>query len=81
MAPPPDPDQAMADDRLNENRIGLDHLSLSVATHADLEAAAQTIDERGVSHGEIKPLEPIGIDVLVFRDPGNIQIELTAPSA
>jgi hypothetical protein len=28
---------------------------------------------RGVSHGEIKPLEPFGIAVLAFRDPDNIQ--------
>jgi len=79
LAPPPDPDQAVPDDRFNENRIGLDHLSLSVATRADLEAAARTFDECGVSHGEIKPLEPFGIAVLAFRDPDNIQIELTGP--
>jgi catechol 2,3-dioxygenase-like lactoylglutathione lyase family enzyme len=81
LAPPPDPDQAVPDDRFDENRVGLDHLSLSVATRADLEAALRTFDERGVSHGEIKPLEPFGIAVLAFRDPDNIQIELTAPLA
>ena len=81
LTPPPDPDQAVPDDRFNENRIGLDHLSLSVATRADLEAALRTFDERSVSHGEIKPLEPFGIAVLAFRDPDNIQIELTAPLA
>jgi glyoxylase I family protein len=75
----PPPDQAVADDRFNENRVGLDHLSLSVATRADLDAAVQAFDEHGVSHGEIKPLEPFGIAVLAFRDPDNIQIELTAP--
>jgi hypothetical protein len=32
-----------------------------------------------VAHGEIKPLEPFGIAVLAFRDPDNIQLELTAP--
>ncbi len=79
LTPPPDPDQAVPDDRFNENRIGLDHLSLSVAARADLEAALRTFDERGVSHGEIKPLEPFGIAVLAFRDPDNIQIELAAP--
>lgn len=81
LAPPPDPDRAVVSDRFDENRIGLDHLSLSVATRADLEAALQTFDERGISHGEIKPLEPLGIAVLAFRDPDNIQIELTAPLA
>jgi glyoxylase I family protein len=81
LTPPPDPDQAVPDDRFDENRIGLDHLSLSVATKADLEAAMQLFDESGVSHGEIKPLEPFGIAVLALRDPDNIQIELTAPWA
>ena len=79
LAPPPDPDQALPDDRFDENRIGLDHLSLNVATRADLEVAARLFDERGVPHGEIKPLEPFGIAVLAFRDPDNIQVELTAP--
>lgn len=81
LAPPPDPDQAVPDARFDENRVGLDHLSLSVATRADLDAALRTFDERGISHGEIKPLEPFGIAVLAFRDPDNIQIELTAPLA
>ena len=50
---------------------------------ADLQAAASLFDGRGVSHGEIKPLEPFGIAVeqsdMAFRDPDNIQVELTAP--
>ena len=41
--------------------------------------AAGVLDVRSVSHGEIKPLEPFGIAVLAFRDPDNIQVELTAP--
>lgn len=81
LTPPADPAQAVANDRFNENRIGLDHLSLSVASLADLEAASRLCDARGVSHGEIKPLAPFGIAVLAFRDPDNIQVELTAPLA
>lgn len=79
LMPPADPAQAVANDRFNENRIGLDHLSLSVASIAVLEAAAGLFDAQGVLHGEIKPLEPFGIAVLAFRDPDNIQVELTAP--
>jgi catechol 2,3-dioxygenase-like lactoylglutathione lyase family enzyme len=79
LNPPPDPAQAIAGDRFNENRIGLDHLSLSVASMADLEAAASLFDAKGIEHGEIKLLEPFGIAVLEFRDPDNIQVELTAP--
>ena len=39
LNPPPDPAQAIPADRFTENRIGLDHLSLSVASMADLQAA------------------------------------------
>ena len=80
LTPPPDPLQAISDDRFNENRVGLDHVSLNVASHGELEAALRLLNERGVSHGEIKDLGPaLGIYVLAFRDPDNIQLELTAP--
>lgn len=79
IGPAPDPAQAQANDRFNENRIGLDHLSLSVASMADLEAALVLLDARGVPHGDILRLEPFGIAVLSFRDLDNIQVELTAP--
>jgi hypothetical protein len=46
---------------------------------ADLKIAVVVLDAKGVSHCEIKPLEPFGIAVLAFRDPDNIQVELTAP--
>lgn len=79
LTPPPDAAQSIADDRFNENRIGLDHLSLGVASMHDLQAAVTALDAHGVAHGEIKPLEPFGIAVLAFRDPDDIQLELTAP--
>lgn len=68
-------------DRFDEDRVGLDHLSFSVSSRDELEQAVQVFDERGVLHGEIKTLEGFGIYVLPFRDPDNIQIELTAPVA
>ncbi len=71
-----------ADDHYSENRIGLDHVSLSVGTRAELEAAAAYFDAQGVSHGEIKDLgSGFGIYVMSVRDPDNIQLELTAPYA
>jgi len=79
MGTAPDPAQAQANDRFNENRIGLDHLSLSVASMADIEAALALLDANGVPHGDILRLDAFGIDVLAFRDPDNIQVELTAP--
>jgi glyoxylase I family protein len=72
---------APAGDRFDEDRVGLDHLSFSVGSLAELEAAARLFDERGVPHGEIRTLGGFGIHVLPFRDPDNIQIELTAPVA
>jgi glyoxylase I family protein len=68
-------------DRFDPDRVGLDHLSFSVANRADLEQAVQLFDERGVTHGEITTLPSFGIDVLSFEDPDGMQLELTAPVA
>lgn len=77
---PPDPSKAVQNDVFNENRIGLDHVSFSVGSHHDLEEAVRIFDANGISHGEIKDLGPaLGFYVLAFRDPDNIQIELSAP--
>jgi glyoxylase I family protein len=82
LAPPPDPAQQIKNDVFNENRIGLDHLSLSVASREELVNAVQVFDRAKISHGEVRDLGPdLGIYVLAFRDPDNIQIELTAPYA
>ena len=66
-------------DRFSENRVGLDHVSFSVASLADMEAAAAYLDEQGVTRGEIRDLGPLGLYVMAVRDPDNIQLELTAP--
>ena len=66
-------------DRFDEDRVGLDHLSFNVASREDLDRAIRLFEERGVPHGEIRPLPAFGILVLPFRDPDNIQVELTAP--
>jgi glyoxylase I family protein len=74
---------APQNDRFHENRCGLDHLSFSVGSHADLENAAAVFDANGVSHGTINDLSGVGLPMYVmsFRDPDNIQLELTAPKA
>jgi glyoxylase I family protein len=72
---------APADDRFHPDRVGLDHLSLAVASHDDLQQAVRLFDERGVAHGEITTLPSFGIEVLPFEDPDGIQLELTAPAA
>ena len=68
-------------DRFDEDRVGLDHLSFSVGSKSELEEAVRLFDQRGVAHGEITTLSGFGIYVLPFRDPDNIQVELTAPIA
>jgi glyoxylase I family protein len=66
-------------DRFDEDRVGLDHLSFSVPDRDSLEQALALLEEHGVPHGEITALPSFGISVLPFRDPDNIQLELTAP--
>jgi len=61
--------------------VGLDHLSFSVPSREDLEQAAALFEEHGVTHGVITRLPSFGIDVLSFKDPDGIQLELTAPVA
>jgi glyoxylase I family protein len=72
---------APAGDRFNPDRVGLDHLSFSVASRADLDNALALLDEHGVGHGQITGLPSFGIDVLPFNDPDGVQLELTAPMA
>ena len=75
----PDPARSIADDQFDENRVGLDHVSFNVNSREILEQACQLFDERGIPRGEIKDLGGLGIYVMAFRDPDNIQLELTAP--
>jgi glyoxylase I family protein len=66
-------------DAFDENRVGLDHLSFNVESRAKLNEAIRMLDERGVPRGEVRELTSFGICVLPFRDPDNIQLELTSP--
>jgi glyoxylase I family protein len=74
-------DDARGNDRFDPLRVGLDHLSFNVPARADLEEAIRLLDERGVEHGPIRELVPLGISFLAFFDPDGIALELTAPSS
>ena len=75
----PDPAKASAGDRFDPNRVGLDHLTLSVASKADLETAREQATAQGVPCGEIVDFGPqFGFYVLMLEDPDGIQIELAA---
>jgi glyoxylase I family protein len=67
----------VADDRFDEDRVGLDHISFEVANKTELDAAAEHLDDLGIAH---EPVKDIGLMyILQFRDPDNIAVELAAP--
>ncbi len=72
-------DAAHADDRFDPFRVGLDHLSFSVDSRADLDTALARYDEHGVEHGPIREVPAMGMAFLAAFDPDGIAIELTAP--
>ena len=75
----PEASKAPAGDRFDPNRVGLDHLALSVASRADLDRAAELCKAQGVPCGEVVDFGPqFGFYVLMLEDPDGIQIELTA---
>ena len=66
----------VADDRFDEDRVGLDHLAFQVDSMDELQSAAAHLDELGVAH---EPIKDIGTShILEFRDPDNIALELIA---
>jgi catechol 2,3-dioxygenase-like lactoylglutathione lyase family enzyme len=80
IGPHPFPDKAVRGDRFDENRIGLDHMSFAVSSRAALDDAVRVLDRHGVPHSEIRDLgEAFGICVLIFRDPDNVQLEVSGP--
>ncbi len=57
----------------DERRVGLDHLSFDVESREQLDSWLARLDELDISHSGIAD-EP-SWDVLVFRDPDNVQLE------
>ena len=58
----------------DERRTGLDHLSFAVADRLGLEAWRARLDEHGVVHSDI--VSGSAGDLIPFRDPDNIALEL-----
>ena len=73
--------EAADGDAFASTRVGLDHVSFSVASRADLDSATAALQERGMEHGEVIELAPFGIAILSFSDPDGVHLELTAPLA
>ncbi|WP_148613024.1 VOC family protein [Nocardioides rubriscoriae] len=66
-------------DRFDSTRVGLDHVSFSVATKAELTAAAERLDAAGIVNGGVTSLTGFGMSILSFQDPDDINLELLAP--
>lgn len=64
--------------RFDPDVTGLDHVSFAVASRAALEHALETLETAGIPHSQIVELTDEGIAVLSFRDPDDINLELTA---
>ena len=71
--------EAADDSAFDEMRTGLDHLSFLVSSRQDLEQWQETLQDHGVVFTPI--VHVAAGDVLVFRDPDNIQLEFCSPSA
>ena len=66
-------------DRFDEFRVGMDHISFSVGRRDDLDRAVAILDQHSVARGEIEDMgRDFGLYVVACRDPDNIQLELTA---
>lgn len=77
---PVDDNRMRGGDRFDPFRVGLDHLSFSADSRADLERTIGVLDSLGVEHGQIREVSYYGLCFLAFSDPDGIQLELTAPS-
>ena len=66
-------------DRMDETRVGLDHVSFGVGSRAQLEEWKKRLDDMGYKNGGIVDA-PYGSG-LSFRDPDNNALEIFAPPA
>jgi glyoxylase I family protein len=66
-------------DGFDELRTGMDHLAFTVADSAALQRWAARLDELEIAHSA--PAAAIGGEVIVFRDPDDIQLQLWAPAS
>ena len=66
------------DDRFDEFRIGLDHLSFTAPSEAALQALAEQLQTSGVETNGVETYFT-GNRYVAFRDPDNIQLEYWLP--
>lgn len=68
----------LPDDRFDEFRIGLDHLSFTAPNEAALQSLAEELQASGVDTKGIETYHT-GNKYVAFRDPDNIQLEYWLP--
>lgn len=68
----------LPDDRFNEFRIGLDHLSFTAPSEAALQSLAEHLQAEGVNTKGVETYHT-GNRYVAFRDPDNIQLEYWLP--
>lgn len=74
-------DAAHSGDRFNPLRVGLDHVSFSLDTRAELDAKVAELDAAGIEHGPVRELKSFQLAFLAFFDPDGIALEFSAPIA
>lgn len=67
--------ETQPDDRFNERRVGLDHLSFKAPDEAALTALAERLLRAGVATNGVETYSHSGKKYVSFRDPDNIQLE------
>jgi glyoxylase I family protein len=71
------PQPPAPDDRFDEHRIGLDHVSFGLANREELQQWRSHLEKLGIEHGGIKDAS-YGSGVS-FRDPDNNALEFFCP--
>ena len=67
---------ADAGDAFNERTTGLDHLSFGVESLAALDAWVERLDRLGIANNGVQSTPAMGYNLVAFRDPDGIQLEL-----
>ena len=69
---------ANAGDGFDPTRTGLDHVCFQVSSTDALAAWATHLNQHGVAHSGVYPMEGTPFSLLTFNDPDGIQLELIA---
>ncbi|GAC1341690.1 MAG: VOC family protein [Candidatus Dormibacteria bacterium] len=67
--------------RFSEFTTGMDHLAFEVDTREDLDSWERRLETAEVAHSPVTPGARPGSQILVFRDPDNIQLEFVHMAA